>query len=313
MLIGPEEYCILEIRSRPYRDSDFDAARRLLQETYKLSGVLHNWSLRRWDGWHYHRADLSEKDTSCFVVWENENDEMIGLLHPEYEGSAFIEIHPAYRHIEEEMIIAAEECLPVNLNGGFERRLHFWVYETDIERQKLLENRNYDASPNFGYKRYRKLAKTIAQVSLAEGYQIRPMCFDADDCEKMANLLNAAFGRSFHSGKEYANFQTAPCYRPELDLVVVAPDGTFAATAGVTIDELNNYAEFEPVCTHPEHQRKGLARAVMAAGLRNLRRLGIKKVYVGAGDNPPANALYVHMGFTSAEKVRLWQKIWRNE
>lgn len=302
----------MEIRSRPYESSDFEAVRGLLQISYKLTGGLHNWSLRRWDGWHYHRADLDATDTGCFMVWENDG-EMIGIVHPEYEGSAFIQIHPHYRHIEEEMIIHAEDCLPVNVNNNSERKLHFWVYESDTERQKILKKRNYDALPHFGYKRYRKLRKTIPKVALANDYQIRPMRFDDDDHEKMATLLNAAFGRTFHSAKEYANFQTAPCYRPELDLVVVAPDGTFAATAGLTLDEENSYAEFEPVCTHPEHQRKGLARAVMAAGLRNLRRLSIKTVYVGAGDNPPANALYVHMGFTSAEKVRLWQKIWANE
>lgn len=300
----------MEIHSRPYQNNDFAAVRKLLQISYQLTGTLHNWSLRRWDGWHYHRANLNEVNTSCTFVWENEAHELLAVIHPEYEGSAFIEIHPDYRHLEEEMIIRAEGCLLVIVGYQPERKLHFWVYESDISRQKILENRQYDALPHFAYTRHRMMIRAIPELRLAEGYEIRPMRFENSDREKMANLLNAAFGRSIHSAEEYANFQTAPCYRAELDLVVVAPDGTFAATAGLTIDEMNCYGEFEPVCTHPAHQRKGLAQAVMVAGLYNLQRLGIKDAFVGAGDNPAANELYEKMGFIHAEKVRLWQKIW---
>jgi mycothiol synthase len=68
--------------------------------------------------------------------------------------------------------------------------------------------------------------------------------------------------------------------------------------------EENGYAEFEPVCTAPEHQRKGLARALMVTGLSILRAKGIQTVYVdAAGDNPASNALYEQMGFTQARFI----------
>lgn len=300
----------MDIRSRPYRIDDFHAVRKLLQTSYQLTGALHNWSLRRWDGWHYHRADLSQISTNCIFVWENEAGEIVAVLHPEYKGSAFIEIHPHYRQLEEEMLVQAEDCLLVIVGYQPERKLHFWVRESDTSRQKILEKHHYDGLPHFAYIRKRMMTRPVPELSLADGYKIRPMRFDDGDRAQMANLLNAAFGRSIHSAKEYANFQTAPCYRADLDMVVVAPDGTFAATAGVTIDDMNSYGEFEPVCTHPVHQRKGLARAVMTAGLHNLQHLGIKDAYVSAGDNPIANDLYEKMGFIHAEKIRLWQKIW---
>lgn len=301
---------MMNISSRSYQKDDYEKVRKLLQISYGITQSLHNWSLRRWDGWHYHRADFSEADTSCFRIWENTIGEVISILHPEYEGSAFIEIHPDYRHIETEMIEWAERCFSILMKDSSERKLHFWVYESDLTRQTLLKKFNYEALPHYGYTRRRRIANTIPEMKLTEGYTIRAMRFEDDDRAKMADLLNAAFGRSIHSAAEYANFQTAPCYQIELDLVVVASDGTFVATAGVSLDEMNNYGEFEPVCTHPQHQSKGLARAVMAEGLHNLRRLGIEIVYVGANDNPVANALYERMGFIHAEKVILWQKIW---
>ena len=65
------------------------------------------------------------------------------------------------------------------------------------------------------------------------------------------------------------------------------------------------------VCTHPEHQRKGLARAAMAEGLRRLEALGARITYVGAaGKKPAANAAYVQMGFVEAYRADLWVKEW---
>jgi N-acetylglutamate synthase-like GNAT family acetyltransferase len=81
---------------------------------------------------------------------------------------------------------------------------------------------------------------------------------------------------------------------------MVAPDGGFAAYIGIPYDEPNRYGIFEPVCTHPDHQRKGLARALMAEGLLRLRALGAVDVTVDTGDMAAANAFYTAMGFTEA-------------
>ena len=45
--------------------------------------------------------------------------------------------------------------------------------------------------------------------------------------------FNAAFGRTFHNAAEYQNLRFAPCFRRDLDLVAVAPDGSFAAYIGI--------------------------------------------------------------------------------
>ena len=43
---------------------------------------------------------------------------------------------------------------------------------------------------------------------------------------------------------------------------------------GVTYDEANRRGIFEPVVTHPDHRRRGLARALMLEGMRRARALG---------------------------------------
>ncbi len=101
----------------------------------------------------------------------------------------------------------------------------------------------------------------------------------------------------------------SPSFRHDLDLVAVAPDGAFAAYIGMTCDEVNRSAEFEPVCTHPDHQRKGLAHALMLDGLHRLKALGAVDVFVDTGDQVAANKLYEVVGFTEAYKGYIWRKL----
>ena len=91
--------------------------------------------------------------------------------------------------------------------------------------------------------------------------------------------------------------------------MAVAPDGSFAAYAGIPYDESTRHGIFEPVCTHPDHQRKGLARALMLERLRRLKALGAADVTVETGDMIPANRLYDSLSFTETEKGFVWRKI----
>ena len=97
-----------------------------------------------------------------------------------------------------------------------------------------------------------------------------------------------------------------PGYRPDLDLAVIAPDGTFAAYATVWWEPVNRYIIFEPVGTHPDHRRRGLASAVMAEGLRRTAVLGAETAYVGSGAGKPSNVLYESLGFTEVIDYVRW-------
>jgi GNAT superfamily N-acetyltransferase len=146
---------------------------------------------------------------------------------------------------------------------------------------------------------------------MAEGYTLRSTRpNDEDDCQRVADLLNAAFNRTFHTAKEFCMFAThSPSFRHDLNLVAEAPIGSFAALVGVTYDEANCRGIFEPVCTHPDHRRKGLARALMVEGLHRLKALGATDVYVETGDAVPANELYDAVGFAEAYRGHVWRKM----
>nr|WP_246401247.1 GNAT family N-acetyltransferase [Jiangella mangrovi] len=101
----------------------------------------------------------------------------------------------------------------------------------------------------------------------------------------------------------------APSYRPALDQLVLAPDGSPAAAALAWLDERSGVAVLEPVGTAPGHRRRGLAAAAAHAALRAARDLGGRGARVcarGDDDAPAARAAYEALGFrVYARNVRL--------
>jgi ribosomal protein S18 acetylase RimI-like enzyme len=55
---------------------------------------------------------------------------------------------------------------------------------------------------------------------------------------------------------------------------------------------------FEPVGTHPDFRRRGLARAVMTEGMRRMQTRGMESALVmTASGNEVSKALYQALGF----------------
>ena len=100
----------------------------------------------------------------------------------------------------------------------------------------------------------------------------------------------------------YRHLRTLPPYREELDLVVEAPDRSFAAYALVWLDEENGVGELEPVGTHPAHQRLGLGKAVCLEACRRLRAAGADTAVVYSVHGYHAGRLYASAGFECVDR-----------
>jgi GNAT superfamily N-acetyltransferase len=105
------------------------------------------------------------------------------------------------------------------------------------------------------------------------------------------------------------NVQRAPLYRRDLDLVAVAPDGEIAAFCTIWFDDVTRTATFEPVGTVPDHQKRGLGKALMSEGLHRAQRLGADLAFVGSYSEA-AHALYASVGFVDYELDEPWEKQW---
>lgn len=302
--------------ARPMRDdNDFVRMRALLIDTVPITPIGFNWDMRRLDGKRFYNANLDEDRLLARPVqlWEDADGRLAGYVLSESAGDAHLQVHPDFRHLEREMIVWAEGHLAVDGPEVNQRELEIYVYTYDALRQQILAERGYEQMAYGGMCRHLRLGgQPIPEVVVAEGYSLRATKpDDLADCQRIADLLNAAFNRDFHNALEYQNFaRQAPSFHSDLDLVVVAPDGGFAAYIGVPYDSANRRGIFEPVCTHPAHQRKGLARALMLEAFHRLRAVGAVDVTVDTGDAVAANAFYTSMGFTEAYKGAAWRKRW---
>jgi len=85
-------------------------------------------------------------------------------------------------------------------------------------------------------------------------------------------------------------------YEATLDLSVETDDGAPAGYALFWHDDLTGVGQLEPMRVLDEHQRRGLARALLTEGLERLARRGARRLKVGF-DGPAGRALYTGAGF----------------
>jgi mycothiol synthase len=299
------------VLARPCRaKGDLERVRSLLVETYSAVKPGWNWDIRRWDGWRSHREEpLSDAQLAKQVgLWETQTGRLVGAVHPEGYGEAFLELHPDFRHLETEMVCWAEEHLAATTSDG-QRTLDLWVGDDDA-RRSLLESVGYRMLASGGWHRRLRFGDCEpASRDRPSLYTFRQTELSDDDCARMARLLNAAFGRTCHTAREYRTFMDrSPSFDQELNLVAVNLDGSFAAHAGATYDAFNRHGILEPVCTHEDHRRLGLAQALILECLRRLQARGAETASVETGDGTPTNRLYEACGFTDGYHSHLWRR-----
>jgi predicted N-acetyltransferase YhbS len=300
------------IISRPVRSEDYWSIHRFLIETTSITPLGFNGDIRRWEGKRFYDKNPTGNPAwhKNSQLWQRTNGQLVAVTHPDSLGYPSVLIHPDYRHLELEVIAWAEENLSEPLDDG-RHQIQFYVYDYDSLRQRLLVNLGYEKRTSGGaIRRLRLGQQPLAQPTLAEGCQLRTTRPEEDDdAQQIAELLNTAFNRDFHNAAEYQNFtRLAPSFHPDLDLVAVGPGGGFAAYVGIPYERSNRLGIFEPVCTHPDHRRKGLAQALMQEGLLRLRGLGAQYAIVDTGDMAPANQLYDTIGFSEKQRGYYWRK-----
>jgi predicted N-acetyltransferase YhbS len=80
-----------------------------------------------------------------------------------------------------------------------------------------------------------------------------------------------------------ARLRQCSLYDPTLDLAVEAADGQTAGYALFWFDPMTKVGLVEPMRVEDAYQRRGLARAMLSAGLDRLAKRGARRLYVGAG------------------------------
>ena len=315
----------MKLTKRRYNsDEDSWRIRAFLRDVFlRNSRLERSWQAYRFDYWRWHGImNLDDGILEDVFIWQDGDGHIVAVLNQESNGQAFLQVDPGLRSVEleEEMIATAEEHLArPNADGARPSEdggdhLLVWANEHDKLRQDVLARRGYSKEDWAEYQRRRTLAAPIPDARPAAGYTVRALGDGAELLER-----SYASGLAFHPDdisyavenradvNWYRNIQNAPLYRRDLDIVAIAPDGAVASFCTIWFDDVTRSGAFEPVGTVPAHQRRGLGKAVMAEGLRRLRRIGATMAYVGSY-SVEAHGLYAAMGFTDYELNEPWTR-----
>jgi predicted N-acetyltransferase YhbS len=298
----------MAIAARDYQgEEDYTRIRELLVQIYAIGGAPVYGTIGDLDWWRFTNADANAIATSR--IWLDERGSAVGFSWLS-GGQVDAMVHPHHPEIEEALFVWAEEQRAIS--GSDENEpltMSTGVDETDEGRKAILSRRGYEKQDSFLNFRNRSLTGVLPTRPLAEGYTVRDMRSDPD-IEQRVEAHRSAFAPSKMTVEKHRAVMQSPTYRPDLDLVAVAPDGTYAAFCIVWLDEANRLGLFEPVGCHVDHQRRGLAAAVMSEGMRRARDLGAETVCVlSGGDEVGPNTLYESLGFQFVDRNYEWKKL----
>lgn len=188
----------------------------------------------------------------------------------------------------------------------------------DADRIAALEALGYrKAGPCSVSFRLRLDAGDIPPVALPPGYAVRDSVGVDPDLRAAAHRaawnhlqhLGLPDARSQFSTEAYLSLTRLPVYDPTLDLLVAAPDGSFAASAICWPDDASGIGVFEPVGVAPAHRGRRLTGAILREAAHRLKARGHREARVGTAHfNLSAIKAYLAAGFAPAGASHWWSR-----
>lgn len=306
----------MDLIQRGYQTyDDFWRIRQFLRDSF-LANQRHEltWQAFRFDYWYWHvNSNLDQAQVEGMIdLWETPQGEIAAVLTPEGRLDYHLQIHPDHRSTElEAAMIQAAVNKQQQAESTDRRRLLIWARRDDHARQQLLEEAGFSKTKVVEQMRRRPLDEAIPDLTPAKGYQLRALA-GPEELPARSWLSWRAFhpdepDEAYEGWEWYRNIQRCPLYRRDLDLVAVSTEGELAAFCTVWFDDVTRTAALEPVGTEPDHQRRGLGKALIAEGFRRSKWLGAEYAYVSSYAEP-AHRLYAAMGLETDILNELWTR-----
>jgi predicted N-acetyltransferase YhbS len=241
------------------------------------------------DWWWYH-ADPRQPATATLLT-----DDTVVHVHPgEREVSVF------GRPELVDVGIAMLGDGPVEIGG---------VADSDVEQQAALRRRGF-APSDVSMPTFEHDLAAPADVEPPNGWMVRaidPLAMSQSRADAARSSFRSSMEPEVHRAR-YRAFQASPCYQPECDLVAVDGHGTVGAFAIWWPDAETGIAQLEPLGTHQDHHRKGLATAVMRRVLIDAAAAGMSVLRVITDDGTGAEEFYESVGFRRTGTLRWWHR-----
>ncbi len=294
---------------RPYnRAEDYDRIGQFLIDTYRAQGGPGNWLQARWEYMHFH-PEFDESSHHRIGVWEDNGRgpgraAIVAVANYEMTlGEAFFQVHADYGHLKEEMLDHAERhlCAPTDDGRGY---LRAYIADSDAEFEAIVRRRGYrkheeHAQPDSHF----RIPRPFPEITLPAGFRLRSLD-DDNDLRKVDRVLWRGFnhpGEPQYDPEGRALMQSAPNYRKDLNIVVQAPNGDFAAYCGMWYLPAHRLGYVEPVAADPDYRRMGLGRTAVLEGIRRCGELGATVAVAGSSQE-----FYLSFGFAVVSNLYPW-------
>jgi len=258
-------------------------------------------------------------------LWENADGQLAGMgrlwippVGKVIDGFLWFRVLPTARggDLDRQIVAWAEGRMrEVSQERGVQVKLRSGsrAYQSDSpsktlrDRIALLESCGFIADRYF-FTMERSLSLPIPESQLPDGFTIRQVRSNKD-AEAWVELFNQSFIDHWNhhdlTVESYEHWLTDPDYKPELDLVAIAADGTFAAFCHCDISPEDNKRSgrnegwISTLGTRRGFRRKGLGRAMLLAGMQRLKVAGVDTARLGVDTENPSGAgqLYESVGF----------------
>jgi mycothiol synthase len=273
-------------------------------------------SLHPGDVAHFLSNQLAGNDPApyCFVYESNDELEALFLFYAIRSSSWAMLVHPDRRSAEFEAALVewAEQHLRnlLSESGSTKELISVEVPDFDTLRRDTLASRGFAARPEPDFfLTTRSLQGEIPASVLPEGFSIRAVLGE-QEVDAVQAVHTGAFGRVWQPG-EYLKVMRSPAFHIDHELVVVAPDGRFAAYLIYWLDPVSKSGLFEPVGCHSDFQRRGLTKALIYEGMRRMVEQGMTTAVVlheAPTENPASTALYRSVGFSPKYSSFVYRK-----
>lgn len=187
--------------------------------------------------------------------------------------------------------------------------------EFDVRRISLLERHGFTRDESHCVYMRHALDGFIPPPELPSGFAVRHLA-GAHELGEYTSAHRNAFWMENVTEDWHRRVLETPLYVPELNLVVTAPCGTFAAFCFSWIEPRNGpgggarVGYIQTLGTRPRFRQLGLGRALFLETLRRFRALGARECFgvVDVG-NAQAIRLYEAVGVRALHKIyrHIWQ------
>ena len=298
----------MSFAARPYIDtSDLLAMAALAQgapeDTFHIVDLpyrLSSWALDEPEN-----ACLWLDETGCLVGWAVVQAPWWTFdyaCHPQAEPK----LHP--------QILAWAEQRARQLRGTEHGRPAWFVmvFKEQAERIHDLEAAGFACQAEVGEDSWSKVlmlrpaALPVKNYRIPEGFTVRPLAGEGE-VEAYVELHRAVFESKNMTVEWRQRTLHHPAYRPDLDVVVAAPDGRLAAFCIGWLQGSSGH--IEPLGCHADFRHYALGRVALAEVLRRLQASGVENIYVETdGYRDTAFRLYQSMGFSLLRDVLIYRK-----